>query len=148
VPVHLFAFTGREWDADAGLYYYRARWYDAAPGRFLSQDPLGLRPDPNPYRYVGNSPTNATDPSGLYNASGHFYTTYLVAIVAGLSSDEAYRLAYYSQLPDQDAEFSATGQWSGQQGNLMAHGVLGGGQPAPPPVVSWFTGNWNVGEQG
>ncbi|HEY4759386.1 MAG TPA: RHS repeat-associated core domain-containing protein, partial [Thermoguttaceae bacterium] len=35
-------FTGREWDADAGLYYYRARWYDANTGQFLSEDPLGF----------------------------------------------------------------------------------------------------------
>ncbi len=32
-PLH--AFTGREWDAEAGLYYYRARWYDATTGRFV-----------------------------------------------------------------------------------------------------------------
>ena len=25
-----------------GLIYYRARWYDPAQGRFLSEDPLGL----------------------------------------------------------------------------------------------------------
>lgn len=34
---------------------------------FLSEDPLGLDGgDPNEHRYAGNSPTNATDPSGLY----------------------------------------------------------------------------------
>ncbi len=31
----------------------------------MSQDPTGLGPDSNPYRYVANGPTNATDPSGL-----------------------------------------------------------------------------------
>jgi hypothetical protein len=31
----------------------------------MSQDPSGLGPDTNPYRYVGNSPTNFVDPSGL-----------------------------------------------------------------------------------
>jgi len=61
-----FAFTGREWDADAELYYYRARWYDPAAGRFLSEDPIGLAGgDSNFYRYVGNDPVNRTDPSGL-----------------------------------------------------------------------------------
>ncbi len=29
------AYTGRPWDADAGLYNYRARWYDATAGRFI-----------------------------------------------------------------------------------------------------------------
>ncbi len=60
----LFLDTGREWDADVDLYYYRARWYGPAVGKFLSEDPI-YDDYNNPHRYVGNSPTNATDPSGL-----------------------------------------------------------------------------------
>jgi RHS repeat-associated protein len=61
-----FRYTGQEWDADAGLYYYNARWYDPHTGQFLSQDPLAFAAgDPNLYRYVGNNVTNLTDPSGL-----------------------------------------------------------------------------------
>ncbi len=59
-----FAYTGREWDVELGLYYYRARYYDPEVGRFLSRDPLGLAAGPNPYTYVENSPTNYLDPSG------------------------------------------------------------------------------------
>jgi len=33
----LFAYTGQMWDAAASLYYYHARWYDPATGRFISQ---------------------------------------------------------------------------------------------------------------
>ncbi len=61
---HPFAFTGREWDGEIGLYYYRARYYDPEVGRFLSRDPLGLAAGPNLYAYVENSPTNYLDPSG------------------------------------------------------------------------------------
>jgi len=69
---HLFGYTGRErdeetWDAngEGGLNYYRARYYDPATGGFIGQDPIGFDAgDANLYRYVGNSPTNATDPSG------------------------------------------------------------------------------------
>lgn len=39
--------------------------YDPTIGKWLSEDPMGLTVDANPYRYVGNSPTNFTDPSGL-----------------------------------------------------------------------------------
>ena len=34
-----FGFTGRDWDADVDLYFYRARWYDAQAGQFLSASP-------------------------------------------------------------------------------------------------------------
>ncbi len=61
-----YLYTGRELDATTGLQYNRARWYDSESGRFLSEDPIGFAGgDANLYRYIGNSPTNATDPSGL-----------------------------------------------------------------------------------
>ena len=61
-----FAYTGREWDADAELYYYRARWYDPNVGQFVSEDPIGFAAgDTNLRRYVGNRPAELTDPSGL-----------------------------------------------------------------------------------
>ncbi len=61
-----FKFTGRDYDTVTGLYDYRARVYDPQTGRFQSQDPLEFSAgDANFYRYVNNSPLNATDPSGL-----------------------------------------------------------------------------------
>jgi RHS repeat-associated protein len=57
-----WAFTGRESDAETGLYYYRARYYDAAIGRFASQDPLWT--PTTLYGYVGNRPMVNADPSG------------------------------------------------------------------------------------
>ena len=61
-----FAYTGREWESAAGLYYYRARFYDAAAGRFISQDLIGFNGgDANLYRYVGNAATQLMDPTGL-----------------------------------------------------------------------------------
>jgi RHS repeat-associated protein len=65
-----YAFTGREWDADTGLYYYRARYYDARFGRFMSEDPIGLRGGVNLYAYVDSSPVGRTDPLGLQATSG------------------------------------------------------------------------------
>ena len=61
-----FTYTGRELDAETGLYYYRARYYDAENGRFISEDPIAFEAgDANLYRYVGNNPGNGTDPMGL-----------------------------------------------------------------------------------
>jgi RHS repeat-associated protein len=36
-----FLFTGREYDYETGLYYYRARYYNPEIGRFLQPDPVG-----------------------------------------------------------------------------------------------------------
>jgi RHS repeat-associated protein len=66
-----FAYTGQLWDADAGLYYYRSRWYDPRSSRFLSNDPSGFSAgDANLQRYVFNDPVNAVDPTGEVVASG------------------------------------------------------------------------------
>ncbi len=61
-----FQYTGRESDQETGgLYYYRARYYEAAIGRFLGEDPLRLRQGPNYYVYVNNNPVDLIDPTGL-----------------------------------------------------------------------------------
>ncbi len=61
-----YTFTGREWDKEIGLYYYRARYYDPDVGRFISEDPIGFAGgDVNLYAYVVNNPVNWVDPWGL-----------------------------------------------------------------------------------
>jgi RHS repeat-associated protein len=65
----VFGYTGQMYDADTGLSYYRARWYNPQTGQFLSRDPSELASgDANFYRYVGNSPTLYVDPSGMCEA--------------------------------------------------------------------------------
>jgi len=66
-----YGFTGREYDNETGLYYYRARYYDPTTGRFLTKDPLGPEAggDINPYRYAMNNPMNMMDPLGLWGLS-------------------------------------------------------------------------------
>ena len=46
--------------------YYRARWYDARYGRFITEDPIGFDGrDINLYGYVWNNPMHYRDPFGL-----------------------------------------------------------------------------------
>jgi len=59
-----YTYTGREWDKEIGLYYYRARYYDPMEGRFISKDPIGFRGGINLYGYVGANPINFKDPRG------------------------------------------------------------------------------------
>ena len=33
-------YTGKEWDREAGLYYFNARWYEPETGRFTTEDPI------------------------------------------------------------------------------------------------------------
>jgi RHS repeat-associated protein len=60
-----FQYTGRDFDSETGLRYYRARYYDPLTGRFIGEDPMQFLGSINFYSYVGNSPVGANDPSGL-----------------------------------------------------------------------------------
>ncbi|WP_017327099.1 RHS repeat-associated core domain-containing protein [Synechococcus sp. PCC 7336] len=78
-----FAYTGREFDGETGLYYYRARYYDPSAGQFISQDPLSFGAgDANLYRYVFNSPLAFTDPSGQI-----IVTALVTAIVVSIATE-------------------------------------------------------------
>ncbi|WP_446224171.1 RHS repeat-associated core domain-containing protein [Nocardia sp. IBHARD005] len=57
-------FQGQHHDPETGLHYNHHRYYDPETGRYLTQDPLGLVPSPNPNTYPHNS-TAWTDPLGL-----------------------------------------------------------------------------------
>jgi RHS repeat-associated protein len=60
-----FQFASREFDSETGLYFMRARYYDPATGRFVSEDPSVFEGGMNFYPYVDNNPINWFDPYGL-----------------------------------------------------------------------------------
>jgi len=69
-------YTGQEEDAETGLYFYGARYYDPAIGRFISADSLVPNPsdpqDLNRYTYAGNNPLIYTDPTGHFKLRSFF----------------------------------------------------------------------------
>jgi RHS repeat-associated protein len=60
-----FRYTGREFDQETGIDYYRFRYYDPSVGRFISEDPIRYGGGGDFYAYVGNNATSYIDPSGL-----------------------------------------------------------------------------------
>ena len=69
-------FTGQEYDIETGLYFYKARYYNPALGRFIQPDSIVQDPtDPqsyNRYSYVRNNPLKYIDPSGHEFEQFHF----------------------------------------------------------------------------
>ena len=65
-----FQYTGREYDAETGLLYYRNRYFDTNAGRFISEDPIGFVGGLNYYVYTFNNATSLIDPYGLTPGPG------------------------------------------------------------------------------
>lgn len=97
-----YTYTGREWDRETGLYYYRARYYDAKDGRFISKDPIGFRGGINQFSYVQNNPVNWIDPLGLYGEDVHLNLTDLWARQAGFNGCAAKKIATSNNQMDND----------------------------------------------
>jgi RHS repeat-associated protein len=61
-------FTGKYAEAEIGLQYFGARWYDPTLGRFVAVDPAGFREEDlnsfNAYAYANNNPYRFIDPDG------------------------------------------------------------------------------------
>jgi len=65
-----YMFTGRRFDIETGLYYYRARYYNPHIGRFMQTDQVGYGAGINWYLYCNNNPLRCVDPSGNFAIIG------------------------------------------------------------------------------
>ncbi len=143
-----FKFTGREFDGDTGLYYYRARSYDPLTGEFVNQDPLGFAAgDTNLQRYAGNDPINNTDPLGLqsiatFGSLQSFVQSYAAfATTYGADVPFTYRIAcrqgdcgISGAVDDSKSSTKLSGvPVPGSGGNLTLDLTLN--HPGDPPVV-------------
>jgi RHS repeat-associated protein len=64
-----YQYTGQfSYESDFGLYFYNARWYDSALGRFAQADTIVPQSQGvqawDRYAYTNNNPVLYTDPSG------------------------------------------------------------------------------------
>ena len=90
-----YGWTGREYDAETGWYYFRARYFDPAVRRFVQEDPIGYRAGANVYAYTvpccGPGGYAYTDAGGGYTIAGLVSGTYTVYAYA-----PGYVLTYYT----------------------------------------------------
>ncbi|MFC1480812.1 RHS repeat-associated core domain-containing protein [Candidatus Neomarinimicrobiota bacterium] len=101
-PEH-FRFTGKAEDAETGLYYFGARYYDAELGRWTQPDPLWAKyPGWSPYNYALNNPLKYVDPDGriplpligaaagaVFGAGKEYYNQVQTNYSNGLSGSDA-----------------------------------------------------------
>ena len=160
IYVDQMGLTGKFHDPDTGLYYFGARWYDAERGRWMSEEPFGLKTggvsfyvmcmndpaifldsDGNAPKWVHNLPWVAKDTNGTWY---HFWTgrrgklatgatgelTFVGASV-GLNFEMFFQVDTYGFLPD-----LSTLKWDGCDGYFVA------GASTPFQTVGWsFLGN-------
>jgi len=130
-----FEYTGRENEGN-GLYFYRARYYSSAMGRFVSEDPLGFAGSgPNFYSYVFNSPTNLVDPSGREAATLALGGAGILAGSAALDTLLGGAVVVGDALPP--VGVAGTVGWGA--GRAIGHIPLGGGNTIDSNMQFIFT---------
>ncbi len=113
-----YGYTGREHDEETGALYLRARNYDPALGRFMSQDPIGRHSgDTNYYRYVANNPVAGRDPSGLVEWSGTIRTDSVSLPIPYIPVPGAFSILF---------DMSTTMCVGGKRARVVGTAILGG----------------------
>lgn len=104
-----FQTTHHERDAETGLDYRGARFYDSEVGRFLSRDPLAEKAfNWTPYRIDFDNPVRYMDPDGMFeiehlkedNPELYEYLSNIMTTYQGKSGDFKDAFKQYSQLSD------------------------------------------------
>jgi RHS repeat-associated protein len=99
-----WTFAGRFLDEETGFYYYRARTYDPATGRFLQRGPLGYADSPVLHEHVHSRPTQQTDPLGLSVGEASHPLLPTIGAAADCDGDR-------SGMPNVRHRTSRCGQW-------------------------------------
>jgi RHS repeat-associated protein len=120
-----FMFTGREFDKDTGLYYYRARYYHPEIGRFLQTDPIGYGDGMNWYGYCLNGPVGGRDPSGMS-------MDYTVAKFHDSDASNGIETVFGGD-PNSSFRASSWEFWVGEMVRMSSAGII----PLGPEDVGW-----------
>ena len=108
-------WAGQYHDAQTGLYYMRARYYDSTTAQFLTRDPL-ISITGAAYKYASNNPTNFSDPTGLDPFFGA-----LGAAIGAVAGGVVGAVGYIVDTQISGADFS----WQELAGSTVG-GVVGG----------------------
>ncbi len=140
-----YQYIGRENDG-TGVYAYRNRYYNPVWGRFVSEDPIGLRGGINVYAYVGGNPVRFRDPSGN-GPLGRALGGYLGGLLFGVGGAETGPLdALAAQLGRLVGGELGSALEDALEASMEAPGGAGGSpptQPSQPPGACGQAGGPN-----
>jgi len=111
-----YRYTGQLQQRDLGLYFYKARFYDPALGRFISPDMIvpgaGSAKAFDRYAYGLNNPLKYTDPSGHCSVSGHWMDDSSAACMAN-GQNEEHTTSWWDWWTGADVDYAGAGSWYG-----------------------------------
>jgi len=125
-------------DADTGLTYLNARYYDPELGRFLSPDPLMNPGDPrtlDPYRYADNNPVVYLDARGLNPSCGTYSATTAACWDGYIRSTGS--TPSVGSSPPRRAPATGDGKSSAELRDLLGIGGKPWSGAAAPGVANW-----------
>jgi RHS repeat-associated protein len=131
-----FGYTGREF-GEAGLWFYRARWYQPTTGRFGAEDPMRFEAGLHFYDYLSANPLSGRDPLGLFDfADTSRETTEKLEAISSLTNGFADNITFGLMRAvqrrlgnDNQIDYCSTaydvGQWTGVAWSTAFGGALG-----------------------
>ncbi|MDZ6880472.1 rhs element protein RhsC, partial [Escherichia coli] len=123
----LIRLPGQQYDEESGLYYNRHRYYDPLRGRYITQDPIGLKGGWNFYQYPLN-PISNIDPLGLETLKC-IKPLHSMGGTGERSGSDIWGNPFYHQylcVPDGKGDYTCGGQ--DQRGESKGDGLWGPGK--------------------